>query len=262
MTVLLLRRRDAGERKEYMRINVHAGHNPAGKVACGAVGLINESTENRRVKDEVISQLRQLGHTVYDCTVDNGTGQKDVLNRIVAKCNAHVVDLDVSIHFNAGAKDEKGNGKTTGVEVLIYRASDITRTIGKRVADAVAALGYRLRSDQTSPEPGVKVNPKLAVLKNTKAPAMLIECCFVDDRDDVQMYDCRSMASAIVYGITGQRVQVPAETDKAEEGEETPMGDRSALYRVQVGAYGVKSNAEAMKKKLQKAGFDALIVQA
>ena len=182
MTVLLLRRRDAGERKEYMRINVHAGHNPAGKVACGAVGLINESTENRRVKDEVISQLRQLGHTVYDCTVDNGTGQKDVLNRIVAKCNAHVVDLDVSIHFNAGAKDEKGNGKTTGVEVLIYRASDITRAIGKRVADAVAALGYRLRSDQTSPEPGVKVNPKLAVLKNTKAPAMLIECCFVDDR--------------------------------------------------------------------------------
>ena len=82
-----------------MRINVHAGHNPAGKVACGAVGLINESTENRRVKDEVISKLRQLGHTVYDCTVDNGTGQTDVLKKIIAKCNAHTVDLDVSIHF-------------------------------------------------------------------------------------------------------------------------------------------------------------------
>lgn len=245
-----------------MRINVHAGHNPAGKAACGAVGIINESTEARRVKDEVLSQLRQLGHTVYDCTVDNGTGQKDVLNKIVSKCNAHAVDLDVSIHFNAGAKDEKGNGKTTGVEVLIYRASDITATIGKRVADAVAALGYRLRSDKTSPEPGVKVNPRLAVLKNTKAPAMLIECCFVDDRDDVQLYDYRSMASAIVFGITGQRVQSAPETDRAEEGEETSTGDKNALYRVQVGAYGMKSNAEAMRKKLQKAGFDALIVQA
>ena len=94
-----------------MRINVHAGHNPAGKVACGAVGIINESTENRRVKDEVVSQLREMGHTVYDCTVDNGTGQKDVLRKIVAKCNAHTVDLDVSIHFNAGAADQKGNGK-------------------------------------------------------------------------------------------------------------------------------------------------------
>ena len=29
-----------------MKINVHAGHNPAGKIACGAVGLINESIEN------------------------------------------------------------------------------------------------------------------------------------------------------------------------------------------------------------------------
>ena len=64
-----------------MRINVHAGHNPAGKVACGAVGLIQESVEDRRVKDEVINQLRQLGHAVYDCTVDNGTGQKDVLQK-------------------------------------------------------------------------------------------------------------------------------------------------------------------------------------
>ena len=53
-----MRRRNAGGRKENMRINVHAGHNPSGKVACGAVGLLNESTENRRVKDEVASQLR------------------------------------------------------------------------------------------------------------------------------------------------------------------------------------------------------------
>ena len=32
-----------------------------------------------------------------------------------------------------------------------------------------------------------------------------IECCFVDDRDDVQLYDCQKMAEAIVFGITGQR---------------------------------------------------------
>lgn len=38
------------EKEADMRINVHAGHNPAGMTACGAVGLINESTENRKVK--------------------------------------------------------------------------------------------------------------------------------------------------------------------------------------------------------------------
>ena len=34
---------------------------------------------------------------------------------------------------------------------------------------------------------------------------------------------------------------------------------KSVLYRVQVGAYSVKANAEAMQKKLKKAGFDAII---
>lgn len=237
-----------------MRINVHAGHNPAGKVACGAVGLINESTENRRVKDEVIGQLRQLGHTVYDCTVDNGTGQADVLKKIVAKCNAHAVDLDVSIHFNSGAADQKGNGKTTGVEVLLYSNASKAYGFAEKVCKAIATLGFRNR--------GLQYRPGLVVLKNTKSPAMLIECCFVDDKDDVQLYDYRSMASAIVYGITGQRVQNAPESGKAGAGEETPVGDKNALYRVQVGAYSVKTNAEAMKKKLQAAGFDALIVQA
>lgn len=242
------------ESEENMRINVHAGHNPAGKVACGAVGLLNESTENRRVKDEVISQLRELGHTVYDCTVDNGTGQSDVLKKIVAKCNAHTVDLDVSIHFNSGAKDERGNGKTTGVEVLLYSNSSRAYGWAEKVCQAIAALGFKNR--------GLKYRPGLAFLKNTKSPAMLIECCFVDDRDDVQLYDYRSMASAIVFGITGQRVQDAPESGRAEAGEETPIGDKNALYRVQVGAYSRKANAEAMRQKLQKAGFDALIVQA
>ncbi len=237
-----------------MRINVHAGHNPAGKVACGAVGLINESTEARRVKEEVISQLRQLGHTVYDCTVDNGTGQQDVLKKIVVKCNAHIVDLDVSIHFNSGAGDKAGNGRTTGVEVLLYSNASRAYREAEKVCKEVAVLGFKNR--------GLKYRPNLAVLKNTKSPAMLIECCFVDDKDDVQLYNYQDMASAIVCGITGQRVQESEETGKVEDGEETPTGNKNTLYRVQVGAYSVKSNAENMQKKLREAGFDALLVQA
>ena len=245
---------DTGGKEIYMRINVHAGHNPAGKVACGAVGLINESTENRRVKDEVISQLRQLGHTVYDCTVDNGTGQKDVLQKIVQKCRLHEVDLDVSIHFNFGANDESGNGKATGVEVLVYSASSKAKGYAEKICAAIARLGFRNR--------GVKVNSSLYVLKNTKAPAMLVECCFVDDKDDVKLYNYCEMASAIVYGITGEKASATSETAKADAGEETTTGNPKALYRVQVGAYSAKYNAEAQAEKLRKAGFDAAIVQA
>ena len=44
-----------------MIYNVHAGHNAEGKVACGAVGLIKESTEARKVTQEVISLLKLPG---------------------------------------------------------------------------------------------------------------------------------------------------------------------------------------------------------
>lgn len=238
-----------------MRINVHAGHNPAGKIACGAVGILNESNEARAVKNEVIRQLRLLGHTVYDCTVDDGKNQADVLSKIVAKCNANTVDLDVSIHFNAGANDQVGNGKTAGTEVYVYPGGG-ARTHAQNVVNRIANLGFRNR--------GVKENKDLYVLRKTKAPAMLIECCFVDDADDARLYDAYSMASAIVYGLTGQTYTEPAasiDTEAADSKAETAQGASDTIYRVQVGAFKNKANAEKLVADLNKAGFSAYITK-
>lgn len=242
-----------------MRINVHAGHNADGKLACGAIGFILESTEARRVRDAVICKLRKLDHTVYDCTVDDAAGESANLNQIVEKCNAHAVDLDVSIHFNSGAKDSSGNRKTTGVEVYVYSTSSKAKPYAENVCKAISELGFRNR--------GVKYSTGFRVLRNTKSPAMLVECCFVDDKDDVQLYDCQKMAEAIVYGITGQRMAAEegsdANQESADPGEETAIGDKKQMYRVQVGAYSVKSNAESMRARLRAAGFDdAIIVNA
>ena len=89
----------------------------------------------------------------------------------------------------------------------------------------------------------------------------------MDDKDDVQLYDCQAMTEAIVYGITGQRVQVAEKQpntgqEEAAPGEETAVGDKRRLYRVQVGAYAVKGNANSTLAKLKAAGFDAIIVNA
>ena len=243
-----------------MVINIHAGHNPDGKIACGAIGIIRESTEARRVKDAVISDLRQLGHTVYDCTCENGTSQANVLTQIVNACNAHAADLNVSIHFNSGVGDSSGNGQTTGTEVWLYSASSKAKEYAEQVCNTIAGIGFKNR--------GVKYSTSLYFLRKTTAPAMLIECCFVDDKDDVQLYDCQKMADAIVYGITGQiaassaEAPEPEEADAAGPGAETAVGDKNQLYRVQVGAYAVAANAMAMQDKLKAAGFDAIIVNA
>lgn len=185
-----------------MRINIHAGHNPDGMTACGAVGLIRESTEARAVKDRVVAQLTAMGHTVHDCTCNNGTSQQDVLKRIVAACNSHAVDLDVSIHFNAAANPEP-DGQTTGTEVLVYSNASKAVPWAQQIVDSISALGYRNR--------GVKERPGLYVLKHTRAPALLVECCFVDDPDDVAIYNADRMAAAIVAGITGQATETTAD---------------------------------------------------
>ena len=220
-----------------MKINVHAGHNPDGKKACGAVGLINESTEARKVKSEIINLLKLLGHTVYDCTEDNGKSQSDVLSKIVKKCNANKVDLDVSIHFNAGGGQ--------GTEVLIYDSKSQSKGCAENTAKAISELGYKNR--------GVKIRPELYVLKKTTAPAMLIECCFVDSKEDVKKYNYKTMAQAIVKGITGQTVK-----EIEEEGINT---DKPTVYRVQVGAFNKKANAEALAKELKDKGYKVQIVK-
>ena len=225
-----------------MRINVSAGHNPDGKVACGAVGLLKESTEARKVTNELVRLLKEQGHTVYNCTCDNGTSQGDVLKKIVAKCNQHSVDLDVSIHFNAGAGAQKKNGHTTGTEVLVYNDTSKAMAAAQRVAKQISALGFKNR--------GIKIRDGLYFLRNTKSPAMLIECCFVDDGDDAALYDYKKMAAAIVQGITGVKVN-DTKTDQKQT---------QKIYKVQVGAYSTRDAAQNVIDKLKKAGFDGAIV--
>lgn len=228
-----------------MKINVHAGHNADGKVACGAVGLIKESTEARKVKNEVIKQLKALGNTVYDCTVDDAKDVTANLSDIVKKCNAHSVDMDISIHFNSGRNDKKGDGDNAGVEVWLYNSTSKAKTYAEKVCKAVSGLGFDNR--------GLKYSAGLYVLKHTNAPAMLIECCFVDDADDIKLYNYKKMATAIVKGITGKTVGTT--TTSSASNSETKI-----LYKVQVGAYSKKENAENIVKKLKSAGYDATIV--
>ena len=172
-----------------MKFNVHAGHNPEGKIACGAKGILDESRENRIVKDKVIQLLRAAGHEVYDCTVNDGTSQGDVLRRIVEKCNSRSVDLDISIHFNSGRNDYVGDGSIGGTEVFLYNIAESNKVAiqyGKAIVESIASLGFRIRDDAIPDH--VKTDSQLYVLKNTKAPAVLIECCFVDDKDDADLY--------------------------------------------------------------------------
>lgn len=172
-----------------MRINVHGGHS----LKCrGASGYLDEVNEDRKVKNRVIEMLRANGHTVYDCTDDNGASQKANLRAIVNKCNSHSVDLDVSIHLNAGGG--------TGTEVYVYSNKSKAKDEATRIAEKVSnTLGIRNR--------GVKTKTNLYVLRKTSSPALLVECCFVDNAKDKAHWNAENCAKAIVEGILNKSVE-------------------------------------------------------
>lgn len=163
--------------------NIHAGHS----LRCrGASGYLDEVNENRKVKNRVIELLKKQGHTVHDCTDDEGATQNQNLSAIVKKCNSHQADLDVSIHLNAGGG--------TGTEVYYYD-DESGKSVSKCVSSKIAsALGIKNR--------GEKKGRDLYILKSTNATAILIECCFVDSKSDANAWDVEKCARAIVEGIS------------------------------------------------------------
>lgn len=249
-----------------MKIGINCGHTRVAP-GTGAVGYINESIATRRVGYVVMDKLKALGHTVVNCTIDKASSTNAYLSRAVELANDTTLDIFVSIHFNAGG------GR--GVEVYTYDGQQFPDAVA--VCENIAKLGFKNR--------GVKAGTGLYVIRKTKAKSMLIEVCFVDTKSDVDLYNevgHDAIAQAIVNGILVNapkstvevskglyRVQVGAFSKKANadalcaklkvDGYSTLIVNVNGMYKVQVGAYSVKSNAENTLKKLQALNYDAFI---
>lgn len=212
-----------------MKIGFDMGHTLSG-IGTGAQKIVKETDINRAVGNLVIKYLKQMGETVINCTVD--LSSKDLADR-VAIANKNNVDLFVSLHLNAGGG--------TGTETYTYlNASASTKAKAKKVNDAIVALGFKNR--------GIK-EANFYVLRETKAPAYLIELYFVDSQTDVNLYNklgADKVARAIAEAICGKKI--PTST--------TPSG---TYYRAIAGSYTDKANANAQVEKLKKDGFSAFL---
>jgi N-acetylmuramoyl-L-alanine amidase len=182
-----------------MKIGIDMGHTLPNGGSSGAVGIISESVVNRQVGKIVIDKLQKLGHTVINCTTDYADGQSEQLAGIVTKSNAQDLDIFCSIHFNAGG------GR--GTEVYTFKETSSCRPMAQRILDEIVELGFVNRGLKTA---------NFYVLRNTKAPALLIECCFVDRKEDCERFDASKMADAIVLGIA-QELPSNKEPEKEKE---------------------------------------------
>ena len=155
-----------------MKIAVRGGHCP--KVP-GARGIIDELTEDRKVKEAVVKYLKQLNHDVLDVTPPNSisTSSEDLYYG-VNKANNWGADLFVSIHFNKAYNYYNG---AIGSEVCVYSNFDIA----ERVINALGSLGFKNR--------GQKIRIALYELRRTAMKSMIVEVCFVEATKDVELYN-------------------------------------------------------------------------
>lgn len=184
--------------------NIHAGHNPAGKIACGASDLLDESKEDRKIAKAIIKYLKKAGATTYNCSVSNGRSQADVLKKICAKCNKHSVNFDGSVHLNSGRNDHKGDKKLGGFEVWATAFTGVKKEVAERAVRNMKKLGFTPHGDP------YKTTSNLYYLNHTKAKALLFEICFVDDKDDYLLYKtvgADAIGKAIASAIVGHDIK-------------------------------------------------------
>ena len=167
------------------------------------------------------------------------TGTSTSLGTRCSEADKWGADIYIPIHTNAY------NGKVSGTRMFCYRLSGEGYKACKAIYDVLAPI-------TPGKSENITANPGLYEVKTPKAPTVYIEVDFHDVPDIAKwlIENTKRIGEAICKGVCYHYGM----TYKAEEQKET-----GKLYRVQVGAYSKKANAEAMLAKLKKAGFDGYI---
>lgn len=165
------------------------------------------------------------------------------LNRRGPLANSFGADVFVSIHTNAH------NSNAQGVETFSFPNSSRGRKLAKDIHNEVANAKLYTKNR------GLKT-ANFAVLRQSRMPAALIETAFITNKADSKLLKNKQndFATAIAKGTLkylGIKYKTKSKPKKKNAGK--------GLYKVQVGAYSDKKNAEKLAKELKKKGYNNFI---
>lgn len=206
----------------------HGGSDP-GAVANG----LYEKTINLNTLLACCEELVRHG---VDVVCSRKTDVNDSVAQEVKEANASKADVAVSFHVNAGGGD--------GFEAYYYDTNVNGKKLAALCEKHVKALGQNSR--------GIKPGNNLYFVRNTSMTSVLVESFFVDNKTDKNVGDTVSEQKAFGVAYAKAILEYLGITYKAKS---------KTTYRVQVGAYNAKENAEQTLKQLKKAGFEAFITK-
>lgn len=157
--------------------------------------------------------------------------------------NAFGADLHVPIHTNAF------NGQVSGTRMFCFNSGGEGMKACKAIFNCLAPV-----TPGTSEN--IRVDASLYEVRVPSAPTAYVECEFHDNAATAKwiVEHTADIGEAIAHGICDYF----GVTFKAPE-KPKPAATTDKLYRVQVGAFAVRANAEKMLAKLKAAGFDGFI---
>ena len=219
----------------------HGGTDP------GAVGFVVEKEVNLNIALACRDFLIQNG---VDVKMSRTKDENDPLSEVISECNSFKPDLAVDIHSNAGNGD--------GFEAYFHYKGGTSKTLAQNIEQEVIKIGQNSRGCKT------KLNEQgtdyFGFIRQTVCPAVILEGFFVDNATDIQIGD--ELHEQQAFGIAyAKGILKTLGIEIKETNPDKPQID--ALYRVQVGAFKEKQNAENMLKKLKEQGYtDAFIKES
>lgn len=199
-----------------------------------AYGNTNEKAVCCEISAYAEAALKRNGFEVI-------TGTSTSLSARCNEADKWGADIYIPIHTNAY------NGKVSGTRMFCYRMSGEGYKACKAIYDVLAPI-------TPGKSENIKARPELYEVKTPKAPTVYIEVDFHDVPDVAKwlIEHTEEIGEAICKGVCNHYGVTYKE-------KEAPKKESGKLYRVQVGAYSVKENAEAMLAKLKEAGFEGYI---
>lgn len=165
----------------------HGGSDP-GAVANG----LKESNLNLAIALACRDELQRHGVQVK---MSRTKDENDPLTDEIKECNAFKPNLALDIHNNAGGGD--------GVEVFHHHGGGTGKTLAQNVLNEIVAIGQNSRGLKTKKNSQGK--DYFGFIRDTSAPAIIVECAFVDNKKDVQIIDTaaeqKKMGVAIAKGV-------------------------------------------------------------
>lgn len=213
----------------------HGGNDPG---AC--YNGRKESNEVLEIGKGVAKEVRRHGVIIDEIrTIDTTLSLQQRSNYE----NKNNYDYFISFHRNAFKPEA-----ATGVETYTYLNQDSrSKAMADKIQAVLVNIGFVNR--------GVK-KANFHVLRETKAPAILIELGFIDNSKDNSLFD--SKKNEIIKAISRAILTQLGITYKEESVSNS--SDGKTLYRVMAGSFSVRENADKQVQKLKAAGFDATVM--